>query len=696
MNETVINKIQPDPGNLDFDGFRKEGISLVQEMSGDVWTDYNLHDPGVTVLEQLCYALTDLVYRTRFDIADYLATDEQGLDCEALALYRPDDVLPSRAVTDNDYRKLFLDAIPNLDNVWVEREASAISGIRRVFLLLNEGVKDQNNPGVRKAYGDIVRKYYEANRNLCEDLGEIEILDRTPYSLCGEIEIEGKKDASIILAEACFVCAHYMSQRVSPHPYHEEFERGRDMEELFTGVLMRHGYIPDEELYPWRTEFSVAEAVGKIGAVEGVKNVRRLSFVNGSGEEMDHIDSTGKMTTRSVIGIEPLRSGSLGISVFRAGKRCRVDPLDVKTEFDRLIFRYQASRNGTQVFDWVKAGLPKPNRRAFQEYFSIQNQFPNVYGLNAGGLPESASPQRRAQAMQLKAYLLLFEQLMANFLQDIQSLPRLFSLDENLKRTYFHQVLDDDVVPDVEAVYQGDLESLDTQLEAVLSGFDNFEDRRNRVLDYLLALHGEKFNQNSLRVFFPDDLDTEKLKIRNKLAYLKVIRDISKNRGAAENYHKVAGYSEGCGLKKKLTLLLGLDQTSGLEWDKLFPSGTREEDLLHVIEHIQLRPRGNKAHDGVSDPESCYAFRISVVFPELNRNEAGNEFRGLLRETVDMNCPAHIYAGIVWLDPERYIHFDRLYRTWREARQAADVGVLDQAAGELLHFLSPSEVAKNG
>ena len=27
------------------------------------WTDHNTHDPGITVLEALCYVLTDLQYR---------------------------------------------------------------------------------------------------------------------------------------------------------------------------------------------------------------------------------------------------------------------------------------------------------------------------------------------------------------------------------------------------------------------------------------------------------------------------------------------------------------------------------------------------------------------------------------------------------------------------------------------------------
>ena len=36
------------------------------------WTDYNVHDPGITILEALCYAITDLGYRMGWRIEDIL------------------------------------------------------------------------------------------------------------------------------------------------------------------------------------------------------------------------------------------------------------------------------------------------------------------------------------------------------------------------------------------------------------------------------------------------------------------------------------------------------------------------------------------------------------------------------------------------------------------------------------------------
>ena len=52
---------KPDlPIELNWQALREEGLRHIRAMSGELWTDHNLHDPGITILELLCYALTDL------------------------------------------------------------------------------------------------------------------------------------------------------------------------------------------------------------------------------------------------------------------------------------------------------------------------------------------------------------------------------------------------------------------------------------------------------------------------------------------------------------------------------------------------------------------------------------------------------------------------------------------------------------
>ena len=53
--------IDPD---FDLVALREKGISLIQQYSGTTWTDHNIHDPGITILEQICLALADITFQT--------------------------------------------------------------------------------------------------------------------------------------------------------------------------------------------------------------------------------------------------------------------------------------------------------------------------------------------------------------------------------------------------------------------------------------------------------------------------------------------------------------------------------------------------------------------------------------------------------------------------------------------------------
>ena len=72
-----------------FDELLQEGISYIQNLSGEKWTDYNYHDPGITILEQLCFAITDLGYKSNFSIEDLLMLGVDDFDFENKNLFIP-------------------------------------------------------------------------------------------------------------------------------------------------------------------------------------------------------------------------------------------------------------------------------------------------------------------------------------------------------------------------------------------------------------------------------------------------------------------------------------------------------------------------------------------------------------------------------------------------------------------------------
>ncbi|MET0208078.1 MAG: hypothetical protein ABW220_03505, partial [Burkholderiaceae bacterium] len=112
-----------------FDALRGAGVAALQRLCGEVWTDFNLHDPGVTTLEQLAYGLTDLAYRTGFDMADYLAGPDGSIDYAGLALYPPEEILPGAPLTIEDYRRLLYGEIPELADIWIRAEGGGLLAI---------------------------------------------------------------------------------------------------------------------------------------------------------------------------------------------------------------------------------------------------------------------------------------------------------------------------------------------------------------------------------------------------------------------------------------------------------------------------------------------------------------------------------------------------------------------------------------
>src|SRR6186997_734719 len=99
MNQIVkaLAKDPPRDPAQDFYRLRREGIGFIEQMGSARWTDYNTHDPGITTLEALCYAITDLAYRNGWDAQD---------------------ILTINPATADDFRRLLID-LEKVRNAWV-------------------------------------------------------------------------------------------------------------------------------------------------------------------------------------------------------------------------------------------------------------------------------------------------------------------------------------------------------------------------------------------------------------------------------------------------------------------------------------------------------------------------------------------------------------------------------------------------
>ena len=583
-----IEKTGSDPEGLDFNGLKNEGVRRLHQLCGKTWTDFNLHDPGVTILEQLCYALTELNYRAEFNPADYLTGPDGTIDFKKQALYRPEEILACRPITANDYRKIVCDRLPEIDDVWFEDARSDYGqGLFHAFVKLKETMAlpaDENHN-----ISDNVKAIYAANRNLCEDLEAVHFVKPHLYTLQGMVAIEDRRKPEDILAEIYFKASKHISPGMVFHPYENALREGQTLEDILTGPSTEHGYVDDDALNRRPTVVTISELIGIIKEVAGVKYVESLWFEN-EQDRAKRYSIAYDPSLRSAPCLKFPEQNSPAIALYKNGRKYSVSLKAAQVEFEWLNADYESFRYKRRDVTGLRP-LPQGEFRPFQSYHSIQNDFPGLYGIGPSGLPDSAPVKRKAQARQLKTYLLFFEQVMANFLANVQNMARLFSTEEKLDRSYFSQGLSN--VPGSEGLFQdGDVDG-DATIAKIVSRYDQFNDRRNRVLDYLLGIYGEKFTQNSLRRFnyYYSDEELDRELIRNKIRFLKHFVELSRERTGAFDYRRRAWNTDNMArLQKKVGILLGLNQS-------------KNRSLIDVLHKRQLILVSDDEFEKVADIE---------------------------------------------------------------------------------------------
>jgi hypothetical protein len=121
-NLITLAKNPPLDAVEDFYRLRREGIGLVEKTGSARWTDYNVHDPGITILEALCYAITDLGYRINWNIADILSPQTPSTDplqpYPNQAFFTARNILTVNPTTSDDYRRVLID-LPGVHDAFV-------------------------------------------------------------------------------------------------------------------------------------------------------------------------------------------------------------------------------------------------------------------------------------------------------------------------------------------------------------------------------------------------------------------------------------------------------------------------------------------------------------------------------------------------------------------------------------------------
>jgi hypothetical protein len=552
---------------LDFAALREEGLALIRRLAGESWTDHNAHDPGITILEQLCYALTDLGYRAQYDLPDLLT--REGEDPYA-SLYTPAMILPSGPVTIADLRKLVLD-VPGVKNAWIEpvdepvathdaaqAEVSYLSATGAGTASPSPNVSEIRPRGLYRVGieksdlididgGDIRReaaRRLHRWRGLAEDYVAIEVLEYQPVRIAAALEIGPVADAADLLAAIYHALASYCSPSIPFRTLEEMLARGRRVDEIFEGPLLEHGFIDSQELAQMvrRASLRLSDVIHELAAVPGVVAVKDVHFLASDGEP----------SRDWLLTLDPARTPRFdleGSSIRLERRGLRVDSAALKAAaYERLTQRAREAARPARTAATERDLRPAPGReRHVAEYHSVQQQFPMVYGIGAVGLSRAASPERKAQAMQLKAYLMFYDQLLANYFAQLANVGRLFSFHDDTADSYFSQAVQDpggllglDAIrnagPEHEALLRRITE--DPWSQAAPADQPGAR-RRNRLLDHLLARVGEQFTDYSLLqsgLDVPDDMSAAQRMAQDKRAFLRDYPRIGRDRGVGFDY----------------------------------------------------------------------------------------------------------------------------------------------------------------
>lgn len=80
QTDMTIAKKSNRPKGLDYKQLYDLGMARIRSLCSEKWTDYNTHDPGITLLETLCYAITDMSYRAQMPVKDLLASEHNNIE----------------------------------------------------------------------------------------------------------------------------------------------------------------------------------------------------------------------------------------------------------------------------------------------------------------------------------------------------------------------------------------------------------------------------------------------------------------------------------------------------------------------------------------------------------------------------------------------------------------------------------------
>ena len=667
----------------DFEFLKSRGLEYITAMSREIWTDYNSHDPGITILEALCYAITDLGNRIQLPIRDLLAErDPQS----SAAFPTAQKILTTAPVTSSDYRKCFID-LPGVKNAFIRpytgwemhthclktvddsddnprgklsyqakpeedhyrlKDTFHLKGLNRILFEPDLSVQMLEGEEKEKRLEEIktsVTEAYHARRNLCEDAAEVKEAGTLGILVCGDMEIETTADAAEVLAEFLFRVQQYLSPPVNRYTLKQFLDENIPTEKIFDGPVLRNGFIKDDELEKadFKTSIHLSDLIRIAKETPGIAKIRSLRMRQCPGEGED-CSGSEEVENEWTICFPPDHEKILKVklepSISRTNLFKDVVPAAANGEQVREKLLQKQIRFEEQMELSCEDLLPQKGRPlGVGNYSTVQNDLPALYGTGPNGLSENLPTERHAKALQLKGFLFFFDQVLATYFSHLREIGTLLSPDAGSK-TYFQN--DVERLKDVEKLVKN-MPGFSSELEELIGEMDLGEARKNQFLDHLMARFSENMSEYAFLLLEEQGLDLESERVWHKSAILDEYPEMSYRRFQAFDYRnnetKIWDSEDVQGIKQRICRLLGIRDYSRRDLARYRYQLTEEEpwewSLLDdeeetVLKSMKTYESENQAAAGLWD-----AIRLAADDSSYQIEPAGGKHTVFLLNRMD-------------------------------------------------------------
>ncbi|MFT6500457.1 MAG: hypothetical protein ACJASQ_000566 [Crocinitomicaceae bacterium] len=571
------------------------------------WTDFNIHDPGVTTLEALRFSLEDLRYRFELDIKDKLQSEEKS----ALSTWGKKHFRPRYAVSSDDYRRLIARNKGIINNmVYASTDPNTLPNTEQLKCLVNVDIASNRDIDLleaqrhvlnRRPLGEYVNRQKGFDTVLREKVVPVDVKLSVTFVPGAEtdanIQLLREAIKDYILPELTTVNSRFTSIR--------KLMNDRDQLGPIGNGAIRNLIDPESMAKTcYRRYISVAELL---------EVTQQLSFV---------------LTTNSIeIGIT---RDDFKKSVLDLGEEsfARLQNITI----NKVLLAPEIHVDEEEEMKPWDVYSTKGTYKKMGEFNSIQLSFPPNYKIGTYlKHKRSMTPTDKGniETNSFRGYLYFMDKVRADISAQMENFHNVFEMDGDSSKIGEMDISQTSFYKDM---FPLEIDGFTPSSEVVVietHGSETEERYNNERINYLLALNGWAI----VDVIPSRNNDVSLLQI--KLDFLKLIR-MGARRSDRINGHlnRIFRATSLVMLQRKIEVILQNDVTD-----------------VRIMEHCFFQP----VWQGLED----FNFEITMfLFPKINKNgnrdcdDSMEDVVQFSKQLIRAFVPAHIAVNIQWVNDD--------------------------------------------